>query len=279
MYFLQVNMILNDYLIPPYSHLSMQILAGNRKIYPQTWGGRGILDHFSRLYFLHDGAGTVALPGETVHLRPGRLFLIPELTRANYTADGPLDLCWVHFRAEFFAGLSMFHFYTPPRVIIAPPDAAGLFDRLLDRLDDPAPRDMAIKYAALLELLSGFLPPGHHPALLPPEAELREFEAVLSELSTHPERPFDLKMLAAKVHLHPTYFSNRFKAIFGLSPLQFQIKCRMTKAQQLLAASELTLAEIAEVCGYRDAFFFAKTVKKYFGTPPGLLRRELRRFS
>jgi len=279
MYFLQVIMILNDYLIPPYSNINLQIFAGNRKIYPQTWGGNGILDNFSRLYFLHDGGGTVILPGETVRLRPGRLFLIPELTRANYAADGPLELCWVHFRAEFFTGLSMFHFYAPPREIAAPPDAAALFDRLLDRLDDPSPRDMAAKYAALLQLLGGFLPAGQSPALLPPEAELREFEAVLSELSTHPEQPFDLRQLAAKVHLHPTYFSNRFKATFGLSPLQFQIKCRMTKAQQLLAASELSLAEIAEVCGYRDAFFFARTVKKYFGTPPGLLRRQLRRFS
>lgn len=272
-------MILNDYLIPPYSHLSLRILAGNRKIYPQTWGGRGILDHFSRLYFLHDGEGTVTLPGETVRLRPGKLFLIPELTRANYTADGPLDLCWVHFNAEFFAGLSVFHFYQPPREITAPPAAATWFAQLLNHLDDPTPREMAGKYAALLQLLGNFLPDGHQEKLLPPEAELRCFEAVLAELSGHPERPFALKELAAKVHLHPTYFSNRFKAVFGLSPLQFHIKCRMTKAQQLLAASELTLAEIAEVCGYRDQFFFAKTVKQYFGTPPGLLRSQLRRFA
>lgn len=74
--------------------------------------------------------------------------------------------------------------------------------------------------------------------------------------------------MADYCHLSADYFSHRFKAFTGLSPIQFLNSLRIERAKELLLAEHLSVSEVAEVVGYKDPLYFSKAFKKATGMSP-----------
>jgi transcriptional regulator GlxA family with amidase domain len=86
-----------------------------------------------------------------------------------------------------------------------------------------------------------------------------------------------LKELSAIVGLSQSQFGRAFKASTGLSPHQWQLNARITKAQELLLAGALPLSEVALVTGFAEQSHFNRVFKSVTGTSPAVWRREHRR--
>jgi len=59
-----------------------------------------------------------------------------------------------------------------------------------------------------------------------------------------------------------------------LSPQQFLLKFRITKASELLMNTTLSINTIAHSCGYTDPLAFSKTFKKVTGLTPTQYRKS-----
>ena len=68
----------------------------------------------------------------------------------------------------------------------------------------------------------------------------------------------------------------RSRRVFGRSPRQLVLSSRIDAAREMLTAKELTLAQIADRCGYSDQAAFNRTFTRLAGMPPGRYRRERR---
>lgn len=90
----------------------------------------------------------------------------------------------------------------------------------------------------------------------------------------HPETPWSVHLLAQKVGLSRSGFSNKFKASLGDTPLHYLTTLRMSKAMHLLANTQNTLESIAHQVGYKDAFGFSKSFKKSTGMSPKTFRKH-----
>jgi len=77
--------------------------------------------------------------------------------------------------------------------------------------------------------------------------------------------------LARQAHMCETYFRRKFTAEVGKIPKEYITAIRMENANSLLKASNHTVAEVAELVGFRDAKNFATAYKKRFGNPPSRL--------
>lgn len=88
------------------------------------------------------------------------------------------------------------------------------------------------------------------------------------------DSPFALKELAAELGLTPVQFTRRFRAAYGLNPLQFATDIRMRIARKLLAETDLTLDAIAERCGYENGFYLSRIFRKQTQTTPSDYRKE-----
>ena len=67
------------------------------------------------------------------------------------------------------------------------------------------------------------------------------------------------------------YVRKLFHKEMGLTPLKYMTDLRMKKAKSMLATPQnvdLTVAEVAENCGYSDALYFSRVFKKYYGCAP-----------
>ncbi|WMJ23702.1 AraC family transcriptional regulator [Paludicola sp. MB14-C6] len=74
--------------------------------------------------------------------------------------------------------------------------------------------------------------------------------------------------IAEYLSLNRSYFSNIFKNSLGVTPKEFLLQFRISKAKELLKTTDLTIYEIAVSCGYNDQSVFSKAFKRQCGISP-----------
>ena len=85
-----------------------------------------------------------------------------------------------------------------------------------------------------------------------------------------------LQDAAEAVHLSQSHFSTVFSQETGLTFTQYLTALRIGKARELLEATEMRTAQIAEEVGYNDAHYFSYLFKKNTGMTPGEYRKASR---
>lgn len=83
----------------------------------------------------------------------------------------------------------------------------------------------------------------------------------------------DARKVAA---LSRTLFERRFRRLLGCAPYEQILKVRLAKARELLALTNLTLAEISERTGFSSPAYFSAALHKRLKTTPRELRCRLR---
>lgn len=104
----------------------------------------------------------------------------------------------------------------------------------------------------------------------------RRIREALRLMQSELQRPWTVAELARKVGLSRAAFARTFKDATSASPRKHLAELRLTRASDLLTASDLGLAEIAEHVGYRSEFAFNRAFKRRYGIAPGTFRRRSR---
>ncbi len=74
--------------------------------------------------------------------------------------------------------------------------------------------------------------------------------------------------LARQLGMSSSGLHHQFKAVTGMSPLQFQKQIRLQEARRLLLAGNFDAATAGYEVGYDDASHFSREYKRLFGQPP-----------
>ena len=99
---------------------------------------------------------------------------------------------------------------------------------------------------------------------------------VLEYVQMRLEESIDLSMLAAAAGLSMHHFAREFKQSTGVTPHHYLIQKRVERAQQMLAQTDLSLAEIAGAVGFSDQSHLARHFRGLLGTTPREFRRSHR---
>jgi len=89
------------------------------------------------------------------------------------------------------------------------------------------------------------------------------------------DQDLSLRSLAAASHLSPFHFSRLFKKLTGVTPHNYLAAIRATRAESLLAGTDMSITEIASRVGYLSASHFTKAFRFSTGTTPSEFRRAL----
>ncbi|MDB6003211.1 MAG: helix-turn-helix protein [Prosthecobacter sp.] len=84
-----------------------------------------------------------------------------------------------------------------------------------------------------------------------------------------------VEALAALVKLSPFHFSRVFKQATGMTPLQFVTRERISRAQQLIRETSLSLIEIGLEVGYTNPSYFAQVFRRVVSMTPSEFRSGL----
>lgn len=98
---------------------------------------------------------------------------------------------------------------------------------------------------------------------------------VLEYVEKHYQVPISLGELAEVAGMNPQYFCRAFKEITMQSPMDYVIFYRLEQAAKLLAATDLSVMEVALECGFNDCSYFIRVFKKQKGMTPNQYRKSL----
>ena len=91
---------------------------------------------------------------------------------------------------------------------------------------------------------------------------------VLKYIDEHIAENPGVQELAECAGMERSYFTRRFKEIFGMCPSQFIYTRKMSVGAQALIGGK-TVNEAASDCGYSDSKTFSRAFKKYMEVTPG----------
>ena len=96
---------------------------------------------------------------------------------------------------------------------------------------------------------------------------LNKVDALIVELMAQGQA--DLEHVAAHLYIHPPTFRRKVTAITGIPPAQYIMRRRIEEACNLLADyPKITIAEVAERCGFSDSAHFVHVFRRFKGTTP-----------
>jgi AraC-like DNA-binding protein len=103
--------------------------------------------------------------------------------------------------------------------------------------------------------------------------ELRCLHAARDILRNEMEHPPTIREVARAAGLNETTLKHGFRAVFGETPFDFSVRCRMQRALQLLREQRIAVSRVAEAVGYRHPTSFATAFRRHFGLQPKQIRR------
>ncbi len=229
------------------------------------------------LIYCSSGKGYIDVQRKHLEITTGKLIVLPPGVKHRYYADkeDPWSIYWVHFSGplseDFYAHLEM------DGVV----EDIGFQQQLVNafqscfELSRSYYRLNALIHAShiLQQTLSSL-------ALLIKQRSystsinLQEIQVFMKEnLHGH----LNLDTLADKMNLSKYYFSKRFKALTGESPIQYFINLKMQYACRLLDSHQKSIKQIGDVLGYEDQYYFSRLFKKSIGISPQQYRNSKHR--
>jgi len=95
---------------------------------------------------------------------------------------------------------------------------------------------------------------------------------VLEFMRSSVERQITLEGLAACVGLSQSHFLYQFRRSMNVSPQRYMLSLRIDRSKALLKGSNLSVLEIAQATGFKNAQHFATVFRRIVGVSPSYYR-------
>lgn len=144
------------------------------------------------------------------------------------------------------------------------------FDRLLGLLDEPAhARALAplIQREITYRVLTGEVG-WRVRRIAAADSQGRQIARAIDLLRARYTEPLRIEDLARAASLGASTLHHHFKALTGMSPLQYQKQLRLAEARRLMLSERLDAATAAFRVGYESPSQFSREYSRQFGAPP-----------
>lgn len=220
---------------------------------------------------------------ERVHFREaGECIIFSPTAHQMYGSDGMAAFGndWMHFSG---AGVPAFLEYLeiPVNAVLRPASTAFV-PKLLKAISQEIADHRAnwefgaeLHAKTLLFELSRSINDVEFKRLAPRNEELHEkLNRLRLEMQARCTERWGIDRMVRQVHMSRSKFITLYRRLFSVSPINDLIGMRLNLAKQYLAATEMTVTEIAEMCGFGDVYYFCRQFRKKIGVPAGSFRKN-----
>ena len=127
---------------------------------------------------------------------------------------------------------------------------------------------------ALLIRIVGYLARAYTGMTAPASRTLLAVNEVVSHIEQNYGSALHLEDLARMAHMCERTLQRYFQRAFGVSPVDYVNRLRVSKACQLLAERRLSITEVADAVGIPDSNYFARVFRGFTGTTPSAYQQR-----
>jgi AraC family transcriptional regulator of arabinose operon len=236
-----------------------------------------VLPHYVMSYH-KKGKAKLRVGDQTYAITPGTVICIPPNVKHDHYKESSEEtvFLWWHFSFQITNVMDVLKMFHLP--ICFQLQNADQFEEVFLQFINTSEQarnlpSTILKQAKALELLYLIL----DSALVKRDLSMNSFQSetflsILARMIQFPEKHISLESLANELHMHPTYISNRFKELFGKTPMQVQREMKIQKAKTLLETNGMSITEIAYALGFNVLQNFTRLFKSYVGISPSQYR-------
>lgn len=226
------------------------------------------------------GAGILEYGGETYRLPAGSFFWIDcRAPQHYYTAPdaGQWDVLWFHFYgatadAYYQAFLSQTQGRAAASLPVDSPVSAQMSALLALAGEDGGGLGRDLDASALMTtILCGLI---HGAAQQRPQPVPAVLQKVRQYLHEQYAQKITLDTLSARYNISKYHLQRSFQRYFGQSPGEYLTRLRLTRAKELLRATDLPVSEVAYRVGMENTSYFISVFRVREGATPQQYRRR-----
>ena len=244
---------------------------------------------FFHYVFILGGNARVLVNNEIKYINENCLYMTAPGENHNFTAVSPTGLFTIEFKFSMKASdyekklLSV-----PDRLYDCPPQVRNLINGIITEGINKKPYYESIANLRLCELILILLreftnesdyseyekgTDNSFESAPVDEDEIKKdnkttFTKLILYMHENVGKQITLDHMAAYVNISKGHLIELFKREFGMTPVKYLNKIRISRSKELLKASSLNINEIAEQTGFVDSRYFSRVFKKFEDITP-----------
>lgn len=104
----------------------------------------------------------------------------------------------------------------------------------------------------------------------------RQCAAVKRYIDLHFKEPLTLEQLSQEAHMNKYYLAHAFKREYGVSPINYMTSRRIEESKYLLAETDLSMSQIAQLLGFSSLSYFSQVFRRTQSITPMEYRQSTR---
>ena len=250
---------------------------------------------FNELVIVFDGEGTHYTDNEKYYIKRGDIFLVKPGIRHGYTNTKELKLINLLYLPKKLnlslydlsnsSGYHAFFEIEPAmRKQHGFKSRMHLSDRKLEyikklvnsidhELNSKKPEALFMAVSYFMQIIV-FITRNYTKTEVSEQMDILNLSRVISYIETNYQHNITIASLAKKAYMSEITLYRMFKKTFNMSPLNYIISVRISRAQEMLSNSKLNISEIARETGFSDSNYFSRTFKKNTGISPRLYQKQ-----
>jgi AraC-like DNA-binding protein len=237
------------------------------------------------ILYLHEGELTLYSGGREYEMKGGMVYIIPSCAvhrsvlknRSVYRRTLVILNPWTYSRTYYSEQISnlMMGFPKKEPVVVADDfGGAALLEKIENELNAGGLLSEDIIVCAATELMAGIIRRSEriNNSVRSPGKLVSDVERFIRTNCAYQIRISDI---AEQFFISKFYLTHIFKEQTGMSPKQFLIYTRLSKACGLLHEKDLKISEISELCGFTSPSDMTKKFRERYGISPTQFRRKI----
>lgn len=233
------------------------------------------------------GGYEVTFQGCRHTIRPGEVVVVPagmpvEFVHHPDPRRGYMEARWLHLRATLLGAVDFLSLYDLPARLDrkqSAPVGAIIAELLREDADGLAGALRRVCHRSewafrLMGLLTGI--GSLKASAMQRLGQHTSLESLFRQIRFHLAVPLDVGQLSAWAGLSPSRLHAVFQAHLGVTPMAYVRRLRLAEARRLLAATDLSIAEVAAATGFASPFHFSRRFRAEARTSPSGYRSQMR---
>lgn len=240
----------------------------------EFWGPRSRPDY--HMHFVLSGSGCLEIEGKKHLINAGEIFLPPPNKIVYYYADPQTPWCyaWATFqgkKAEYYLEKAGFSPDAPVRSCNTHPgDYAVIIHEML-QANTSSYHDGLIRTACLYNLFSLLISSNNIFRKNKISME-QQIQYAIQYIEYNCNSDILITDITNYLGLSRSYFSREFHKQTGCTPKEYLLNYQIKEAKKLLRNTHLSVTDIAQRVGYKDAFSFSRIFHKKTNLSPSNYR-------